>query len=72
MHTSNDGLLPHGAHVDQGTQFSKDRLSEDLESMGVHINFDYDAYRTYFSVATLKDVWSKSLEYLKAQLVDEL
>ena len=72
MHTSNDGLLHLMVHMlDQGTsQFSKDRLSEDLESMGVHIDFDYDAYRTYFSVATLKDVWSKSLEYLKAQLVD--
>ena len=72
VHAPNDALVHLMVHMlDQGTtQFSKDRLSEDLESMGIHIDFDYDAYRTYFSVATLKDVWSKSLEYLKSQLVD--
>ncbi|MDA9832187.1 insulinase family protein [Gammaproteobacteria bacterium] len=60
-------LLSH--MLDQGTEFdSRDELAAKQEGMGVGIDFDYDAYRTRFSLSSLTDVWQSSLKLLVEQL----
>lgn len=60
-------LLSH--MLDQGTQFdSRDELATKQEGMGVNIDFDYDAYRSRFSLSALTDVWEPSLKLLVEQL----
>tara|TARA_Y200000002_G_scaffold383143_1_gene403532 strand:+ start:16610 stop:17848 length:1239 start_codon:yes stop_codon:yes gene_type:complete len=57
--------------LDQGTSdYTRDELNEELELLGVTIDFDYDTQRTRFSASMLKDVWRKGLGLLKSQLTD--